>query len=61
MVSVKGVTLRPCVEPPQIPGLLLDLFATHHKSGQMVDRAVEGSGIAAEDFAFVSMVGSREP
>jgi DNA-binding MarR family transcriptional regulator len=46
---------------PQVPGLLLDLFATHHKSGLLVERAVEGTGIGAEDFAFVSMVGRHEP
>ena len=46
---------------PQVPGLLLDLFATHHKSGQLVEHAVAGTGIASEDFAFVSIVGRLEP
>lgn len=46
---------------PHVRSLLLDLFATHHKSGQLVDRAVAGTGITAEDFAFVSIVGVREP
>jgi DNA-binding MarR family transcriptional regulator len=41
--------------------LLLDVYATFHKSGQVVERAVEGTGIGAEDFAFVSIVGGREP
>jgi len=41
--------------------LLLDLYAAFHKSGQVVDRAVEGTGIGPEDFAFVSIVGGREP
>ena len=41
--------------------LLLDLYAAFHKSGQIVDRAVEGTGIAPEDFAFVSIVGCRQP
>jgi DNA-binding MarR family transcriptional regulator len=41
--------------------LLLDLYAAFQKSGQIVEAAVEGTGISAEDFAFVSMVGLREP
>jgi DNA-binding MarR family transcriptional regulator len=41
--------------------LLLDLYAAFHKSGQVVDLAVEGTGIGPEDFAFVSIVGGREP
>ena len=41
--------------------LLLDLYAAFHKSGQIVDRAVAGTGIAPEDFAFVSIVGGRQP
>ena len=41
--------------------LLLDVYATFHKSGQVVERAIEGTGIGAEDFAFVSIVGGREP
>jgi DNA-binding MarR family transcriptional regulator len=41
--------------------LLLDVYATFHKSGQIVDRAIEGTGIGPEDFAFVSIVGVREP
>ena len=41
--------------------LLLDLYAAFHKSGQLVDRAVEGTGITPEDFAFVSIVGGRQP
>ena len=41
--------------------LLLDVYATYHKSGQIVLRAVAGTGISAEDFAFVSIVGPREP
>jgi DNA-binding MarR family transcriptional regulator len=41
--------------------LLLDVYAAYHKSGQIVERAVEGTGITAEDFAFVSIVGIREP
>jgi DNA-binding MarR family transcriptional regulator len=41
--------------------LLLDVYATFHKSGQLVDRACEGTGITPEDFAFVSIVGGREP
>jgi DNA-binding MarR family transcriptional regulator len=39
--------------------LLLDLYAAFHKSGQIVDRAVEGTGISAEDYAFVSVIGDR--
>ncbi len=41
--------------------LLLELYAAFHKSGQLVDRACEGTGIAPEDFAFVSIVGGHEP
>ena len=41
--------------------LLLDVYAAYHKSGQIVENAVEGTGITAEDFAFVSIVGGREP
>jgi DNA-binding MarR family transcriptional regulator len=41
--------------------LLLDLYAAFQKSGQIVDRAIEGAGIGPEDFAFVSIVGGREP
>jgi DNA-binding MarR family transcriptional regulator len=41
--------------------LLLDVYATFHKSGQIVDRACEGTGITPEDFAFVSIIGGREP
>ncbi len=41
--------------------LLLDVYATYHKSGQLVDLACEGTGITPEDFAFVSIVGGREP
>jgi DNA-binding MarR family transcriptional regulator len=41
--------------------LLLDLYAAFQKSGQIVEAAVEGTGISAEDFAFVSMVGLRQP
>jgi DNA-binding MarR family transcriptional regulator len=41
--------------------VLLDLYATFHKSGQLVDRACEGTGITPEDFAFVSIVGNRQP
>ena len=41
--------------------LLLEVYATYHKSGQLVDRACEGTGITPEDFAFVSIVGGREP
>lgn len=41
--------------------LLLDVYAAYHKSGQVVEGAVQGTGIAAEDFAFVSIVGGREP
>ena len=41
--------------------LLLDLYAAFHKSGLVVDRACEGTGIEPEDFAFVSIVGGREP
>ncbi len=41
--------------------LLLDLYAAFHKSGQVVDRACAGTGIEPEDFAFVSIVGGREP
>src|SRR6185503_11455770 len=41
--------------------LLLDVYATFHKSGQLVDRACEGTGITPEDFAFVSIIGGREP
>ena len=35
----------------------MDLFAAHHKSGQLVERACAGTGITPEDFAFVSIVG----
>ena len=41
--------------------LLLDVYATYHKSGQLVDVACEGTGITPEDFAFVSIVGGRQP
>ena len=41
--------------------LLLDVYAAYHKSGQIVEAAVEGTGIGPEDFAFVSIVGIREP
>ena len=41
--------------------LLLDVYATFYKSGQIVDRACAGTGIEPEDFAFVSIIGSREP
>ena len=41
--------------------LLLDVYATFFKSGQIVEAAVEGTGIGPEDFAFVSIVGMREP
>jgi DNA-binding MarR family transcriptional regulator len=41
--------------------LLLDLYAAFFKSGQIVEAAVEGTGIGPEDFAFVSIVGIREP
>jgi DNA-binding MarR family transcriptional regulator len=41
--------------------LLLDLYAAFHKSGQIVDRAIVGTAIGPEDFAFVSIVGVREP
>ena len=41
--------------------LLLDLYAAFHKSGLVVDRACAGTGIEPEDFAFVSIVGGREP
>ena len=41
--------------------LLLDLYAAFHKSGQVVDLACAGTGIEPEDFAFVSIVGGREP
>jgi DNA-binding MarR family transcriptional regulator len=41
--------------------LLLDLYAAFFKSGQIVEAAVEGTGIGPEDFAFVSIVGMREP
>ena len=40
--------------------LLLELYAAFHKSGQLVDRACEGTGITPEDFAFVSIVGGRQ-
>jgi DNA-binding MarR family transcriptional regulator len=41
--------------------LVLDVYAAYHKSGQIVEAAVEGTGIGPEDFAFVSIVGTREP
>jgi DNA-binding MarR family transcriptional regulator len=41
--------------------LLLDLYAAFHKSGLLVARACEGTGITPEDFAFVPIVGGREP
>jgi DNA-binding MarR family transcriptional regulator len=41
--------------------LLLDVYAAYHKSGQIVETACEGTGIGPEDFAFVSIVGGREP
>ena len=41
--------------------LLLDLYAAFFKSGQIVEAAVEGTGIGPEDFAFVSIVGMRGP
>ena len=41
--------------------MLLDLYATFHKSGLLVERACEGTGITPEDFAFVSIVGGHEP
>lgn len=40
--------------------LLLDVYTLNNKAGQIVDRAVDGVGISAEDFAFCSMIGDRE-
>src|SRR5207249_8082944 len=52
---------QPCHTERMERSLLLDVYATYHKSGQIVLRAVAGTGISAEDFAFVSIVGPREP
>lgn len=41
--------------------LLLDVYAAFHKSGQIIERACAGTGIAAEDYAFVAIVSAREP
>jgi DNA-binding MarR family transcriptional regulator len=41
--------------------LLLDLYAAHHKAGQLVERAVQRIGTTADDYAFISIVGGREP
>jgi DNA-binding MarR family transcriptional regulator len=49
------------VTAPPERSLLLDLYAAFFKSGQIVEAAVEGTGIGPEDFAFVSIVGMREP
>jgi DNA-binding MarR family transcriptional regulator len=57
VVSVKPATLSGVIER----SLLLDLYAAFHKSGQVVDLACAGTGIEPEDFAFVSIVGGREP
>ncbi len=40
--------------------LLLDLYAAFFKSARIVDRAIEGVDIAPEDYAFVSMIGTRD-
>lgn len=57
VVSVKPATLVGVIER----SLLLDLYAAFHKSGLVVDQACAGTGIEPEDFAFISIVGGREP
>jgi DNA-binding MarR family transcriptional regulator len=60
VLSVKRATLDGVSHRPE-RSLLLDVYAAYHKSGQLVEAALSGTGIAAEDFAFVSIVGGREP
>jgi DNA-binding MarR family transcriptional regulator len=43
------------------PTLLLDLFATHHRSGQLVELAVRDSGVNADEFALLSFLGRSGP
>jgi DNA-binding MarR family transcriptional regulator len=47
--------------PPKSSTLLLDLFATHHQSGQLVELGVADSGISADDFALLSFLGRFGP
>jgi len=61
VLSVNRATMRAMTDNLPERSLLLDLYAAFQKSGQIVEAAVEGTGISAEDFAFVSMVGLREP
>jgi DNA-binding MarR family transcriptional regulator len=41
--------------------LLLDLYAAHHKAGQLVEVAAAAAGTTADDYAFLSIVAGREP
>jgi DNA-binding MarR family transcriptional regulator len=60
VLAVNGATLPSMTE--RMPrSLLLDVYAAYHKSGQLVEAALADTGITAEDFAFVSIVGGREP
>ena len=43
------------------PTLLLDLFATHHRSGQLVELAVHNTGVSADEFALLSFLGRSGP
>src|SRR5215471_6562609 len=61
VLSVNRATMSAMTDNLPERSLLLDLYAAFQKSGQIVEAAVEGTGISAEDFAFVSMVGLREP
>ena len=38
------------------PTLLLDLFATHHRSGQLVDLAVRDTGMTPDEYALLSFL-----
>jgi DNA-binding MarR family transcriptional regulator len=60
VVSVKPARLEAVTDRAR-GSILLDLYAANNKSGLLVDRAVEGSGLTSEDFAFVSMINMREP
>jgi DNA-binding MarR family transcriptional regulator len=46
---------------PAAPTLLLDLFAAHHRSGQLVELAVRDVGVTADEFALLSFLGRSGP
>ena len=43
------------------PTLLLDLFAAHHRSGQLVDLAVRDKGITPDEYALLSFLRRNGP